>query len=83
VPTDAPARDALLVDDRTAAAMLSISRAHLHRLRSAGHFVPGVKIGRCLRFRAADLQTFVDCECDIVRWRGFQAMEGRRSARAV
>jgi excisionase family DNA binding protein len=83
LPTAAAPVAALLIDDRAAAELLGISRAHLHRLRAAGQFIPAVKIGRCLRFRRADVESFVAAGCDIVRWRGLQAMESRRSARAV
>jgi excisionase family DNA binding protein len=81
VANDEP--DALLVDDRTCAKLLGVSRATIHRMHAAGQFIPTVRIGRCLRFRAADVRSFVECGCDIVRWRGLQAVEGRRSARAM
>lgn len=77
----APAPAPLLVDDKTAAAMLSVSRATLHRRRAAGQFVPAVRCGRCLRYRVADLESFVVCGLDIDRWRALQTPQ--RLARAM
>ena len=59
----------LLIRDTEAAVICGISRATLHRRRAAGQFPPGLKIGRCLRWRVADLESFVACNCDIVRGR--------------
>ncbi len=44
-----------LVTCSEAQAYLSVSRSTLHRLERAG-VLHGVRIGRCLRFRLADLQ---------------------------
>src|SRR5262245_49476717 len=62
----------LLIPDIEAARVCGISRATLHRLRAAGQFPPGVKLGRALRFKLSDLETFVACDCDVVRWRALQ-----------
>jgi len=67
----------LLVSDRQAAAMLSISRAHLHRLRAAGRFVPGLKIGKSLRFKVSDLESFVAAGCDFDRWHAMHDQRAR------
>jgi predicted DNA-binding transcriptional regulator AlpA len=69
----------LLVTDREAATLLSIGRATLHRLRAAGQFPPGVKLGRCLRFRLDQLQSFLDCGCDMIRWRALHEQPRRPS----
>lgn len=69
---------ALLVDDRAAAAMLGISRAHLHRLRAAGKFPVGVKLGRALRFDRAELTAWVGAGCpDMAIWRATMAQKKR------
>ena len=44
-----------LVTCAEAQAYLALSRSTLHRLERAG-VLHGVRIGRCLRFRLADLQ---------------------------
>jgi len=66
----------LLIDDR-AAAMLSVSRPTVHRLRAAGQFVTGVKIGKSLRFKVSDLESFVACGCDFDRWKAVQEQRAR------
>lgn len=72
----------LLVSDREAAAMLSISRAHLHRLRAAGKFPDAIRLGRALRFDRAELTEWAAARCpDLATWRATRAARaaaGRR-----
>ncbi len=73
----------LLIPDTAAAAMLGISRAHLHRLRAAGKFIEPVRLGRKLLFDRGELIAFVEARCpDLATWRAMKAA-GRRWPRAV
>lgn len=58
----------LLISDTASAALLGVSRAHLHRLRSAGKLPPAVKLGRAVRWSRADLETFVAAGCDMATY---------------
>jgi len=49
----------LLLTPKEAAEQLRISKAHLYDLK-ARQKIRFVKIGRCLRFRMADLESFVE-----------------------
>lgn len=55
--------DPLLLSDRAAAALLGISRAHLHRLRVAGKLPAPQKLGRRCLWRADELRRWVDAGC--------------------
>jgi excisionase family DNA binding protein len=84
VTIDPKAVDALLIGDREAAELLSISRAHLHRLRAAGRFPEAIRLGRALRFDRAELLAWTQARCpDLVTWRAMRAAAGRRAARVV
>jgi excisionase family DNA binding protein len=72
----------LLIDDCAAAALMGISRAHLHRLRSAGRFPEAIRLGRALRFDRAELVAWAEARCpDLATWRAMQA-SCRRGPRA-
>ena len=65
--------DPLLIPDTAAAALLGISRAHLHRLRAAGRFPEAIRLGRALRFERAELVAWAgarrpDLASDEGRW---------------
>jgi predicted DNA-binding transcriptional regulator AlpA len=61
---------ALLLSVQDAGAVLGgLSRASVDRLRSAGKLPPTCRLGGRVFFRAADLESFVACGCDISRWR--------------
>jgi excisionase family DNA binding protein len=69
----------ILVPDTTAAALLGISRAHLHRLRAAGRFPEAIRLGRALRFDRAELVEWAAARCpDMATWRATRAMNNRR-----
>ncbi|MBX7106182.1 MAG: helix-turn-helix domain-containing protein [Gemmataceae bacterium] len=69
------------IDDRVAAASFSISRAHLHRLRAAGRFPAGVKLGRALRFDREELLRWGVAGCpDMTVWHAMQE-QARRTRR--
>jgi excisionase family DNA binding protein len=49
----------LLLNDADASKVLSVSRAHFHKLVSRGE-IPRVKLGRCARYRVTDLEAFIE-----------------------
>ena len=77
--------EAVLIPDTIAAALCGISRAHLHRLRSAGKWGPeAVRLGRKLLFNRESVIAWARAGCpDGATWRAMQAAAGRRSARVV
>ena len=71
--------ESLLIPDTAAAALLGISRAHLHRLRAAGKFPDAIHLGRKLLFDRAELTAWAGAKCpDLQTWRAMQASAGRR-----
>ncbi len=51
----------VLVDDKTAAAQLDVTPGTLAAWRSTGRYnLPFVKVGRKVRYRQADLDTWLD-----------------------
>src|SRR6516162_9078515 len=50
----------LLLSDRQAAALLGVSRATVHRLRSAGRFPEATRLGRKLLFDRRELELWVE-----------------------
>ncbi len=74
----------LLISDREAAALLGISRAHLHRLRAAGKFILSIRLGRKVLFDREELIAWKNARCpDLRTWSAMQAATGRRTARVV
>ncbi len=67
-----------LINDMAAAALLGISRAHLHRLRASGRFPAGIHLGRALRFNRLELWAWAEAGCPDMRTWG--AMRGSRRA---
>jgi predicted DNA-binding transcriptional regulator AlpA len=59
----ADAVDPLLLPDVDTAALLRISRAHLHRLRSAGMLPAPVRLGRAVRWRRSDIEAWILMGC--------------------
>jgi excisionase family DNA binding protein len=51
--------DSLLVNDREASRLLSISRSKFHLLVSDGR-IPRLKLGRCARYRRTDILAFAE-----------------------
>jgi excisionase family DNA binding protein len=77
-PTKPPAPPPLLIPDTAAAALLGISRAHLHRLRTAGRFPEAIRLGRALRFDRAELVAWTEARCpDLATWRAMKAANRR------
>lgn len=75
----ATAVDSLLIPDTEAAALLGISRAHLHRLRAAGRFPEAVRLGRAIRFDRQELVEWAQAKCpDLSVWRAMRSAAGRR-----
>jgi predicted DNA-binding transcriptional regulator AlpA len=76
MPTDDAA---LLIDDRTAAALAGVSRSTWHVLRAAGRVPPCVRLGRAVRWRRAEVIGWIDAGCpDAATWAAMQASVGRR-----
>jgi excisionase family DNA binding protein len=72
--------DPILIGDHGAAALVGISRAHLHRLRAAGRFPEAVRLGRALRFDRQELVEWVQAKCpDLAVWRAMRAATSRRA----
>lgn len=71
--------EALLIDDRTGAALASVSRATWHRLRAAGKLPPCIRLGRAVRWRRAEVVAWIDAGCPDTRtWAAMQANASRR-----
>jgi len=71
--------DVLAVDVAGAAKLLGISQSHVFAMRRAGKFGPvPVRMGRCCRYRVAELTAWVNAGCPArARW---QAIGGQRGA---
>ncbi len=83
MPANTAAPEPLLIPAPAVAALLGISRAHIHRLRAAGKFPDAIRLGRALRFDRAELTAWAAAKCpDLQTWRAMQAA-GRRWPRAV
>ncbi len=83
MPTDPAPVEPLLIADSAAAALLAISRAHLHRLRAAGKFIEPIRLGRKVLFDRDELLAWKNARCpDLATWRAMVAQR-RRCARAV
>jgi excisionase family DNA binding protein len=69
---------ALLIADTAAAALLGISRAHIHRLRAAGKFIEPIRLGRKLLFDRDELIAWKNARCpDIQTWRAMREQNRR------
>jgi excisionase family DNA binding protein len=69
----APAREpsvAQLLDVRAVAALLDCSTRHVYRLSDAGRMPAPVKLGALIRWRRADLDTWLAGGCKPVRQAG-------------
>lgn len=69
----------LMIPDNEAAALRGISRAHFHRLRTAGKFGPPAnRLGRKVLYERASVVRWVQAGCpDAATWRAMEA-QGRR-----
>lgn len=68
----------LLIPDAAAAALAGVSRAHWHRLRSAGKLPPAVKLGRAVRWRREEIVAWIDAGCPDGRTWGAMKATSRR-----
>lgn len=58
-----PLADQLLLSARQVAEMLNISTRTLWRLKSAGKLPAAIRIGKCIRWRREDLNTWIEEGC--------------------
>ena len=56
----------LLIREKQLPAMLGLSRATIRRAMEAGRFPKCVRIGRCVAWRRADLEAWIDKGCRTV-----------------
>jgi predicted DNA-binding transcriptional regulator AlpA len=83
-PPAPPAPEALLIDDRTAGALLGISRASIHRLRAAGRLPRAIKLGRACRWDRRELEQWVSAGAPaLAMWESMKAAGERRRLRAM
>lgn len=77
-----PPLEALAVDGDATARMLGISKSQLHNLRRSGRFGPEpIRLGRCCRFRVAELVAWVNHGCPPrAQWRALKNSPGRSPA---
>ena len=52
-----------LLNAKEFAAMLHVSQRHLWRLKAAGKLPKPVKVGECVRWLLADIETWLDLGC--------------------
>jgi predicted DNA-binding transcriptional regulator AlpA len=68
----------LLIPDTAAAALAGVSRAHWHRLRSAGKLPPSVRLGRKVLWRRLEIEAWIAAGCPDARtWATMQAAADR------
>ncbi len=66
---DPPKKESLLADARTVAAMLGISRTTFFTMRAGGKVPKPIKLGRCVRWRIAEIEEWVQSDCPpLDRW---------------
>jgi hypothetical protein len=77
--------DPLLIPLTDVPKVLSISRAHLARMRAGGRFAPAVlRLGRKLLVRRDELERWVEAGMvDVPTWRAMEAAMRRRGTRFV
>lgn len=68
----------LMVNARQAAKMLNVSVRQLWRLNKIGSLPKPIRLGRCVRWRRAEIEAFVKAGCPSrEEWQAMQAKEGR------
>jgi predicted DNA-binding transcriptional regulator AlpA len=71
--------EAMLIPDVDAARLAGLSRASWHRLRAAGKLPPAVKLGRAVRWRRAEVVSWIEAGCpDSRTWAAIHAAAERR-----
>lgn len=69
----------LLISDRVAATIAGVSRAHWHRLRSAGKLPPSIRLGRKVLWRRAEIEDWIGAGCPEAKvWAAMSNAERRR-----
>jgi excisionase family DNA binding protein len=56
-----------LLDVSVVAAMLDCSQRHIYRLSDAGQMPPPLKVGKLVRWRRSDIETWIADSCRAVR----------------
>ena len=56
-----------LLTDLEVSRLAKLSRRQIHKLRAARLIPPPVRIGRSTRWRAADIERWIDAGCDMKR----------------
>ena len=70
-----------LLTVKEVAHLLRLSVRAVWKLRSAGHMPPPVRLGgRSIRWRAADVERFIECGCDMAAFDGHTKEEGNGGA---
>ena len=67
-----------LLNAKELATMLSVSVRTVWRLRSAGMLPQPVSVGGSKRWRISDLNLFLDCDCDMDKFRARNETEDVR-----
>lgn len=63
--------ESALWNDRTVAVKLGVSRSMVHKLLSAGKLPQPIRLGRCLRWRAAEIEAWIAASCpNPQNWQG-------------
>lgn len=55
--------ESALWNDVKLASKLGVSRSMIHKLNAAGKLPPPVRLGRCLRWRAAEINAWLAAGC--------------------
>jgi predicted DNA-binding transcriptional regulator AlpA len=72
----------VLIADCELAAMLAVSRSHVHRLRAAGRLPAPIKLGRVTRWVRGEITEWLAAGAPSRElWEARKAMESRRAAR--
>lgn len=62
---------AALLTDHDVARKLGVSRSFVHKMRSQGKLPEPVRLGRCLRWRAAEIEAWIAASCpNPQNWQG-------------
>lgn len=62
-PDQRPGVSAELLDVKGVAALLACSKRHIYRLADAGHMPRPIKLGTLVRWRRAELETWIGAGC--------------------
>ena len=82
MPSDVPPVEPLLIGDYAAARLCGISRASVHRLRSAGKWGPGaVRLGRKVLYHREEVIAWINASCPNAElWQSMRKQERRLRA---